>query len=257
MTSPIIDIHTHYPFGKEAPDRDRLAYVLGRARRLGVARMCVLGDVVRHGYDPSERQVRDINDITRTVVGWRPEELIGFCFLNPKVGRDACLREIDRCVVRSGFRGIKLWVSLNCRSRKLDPILTRAIELDVPVLQHAWHNVLGKDSPGEPEAADVADLAGRFPKARIIMAHLAGVGVRGICDVAPLPNVWIDTAGAQPIAGLVEEAVARLGAARVVYGSDLPMRDFSSQLGRVYGANLPARDLRLVLSGNARKLLRI
>lgn len=256
MAASIIDIHAHFPFGKERPDPERLERILARAGRFGIGRLCLLGDVVRFGYDPKATQVRRINDLTHSMVRRRPDALIGFCFLNPRLGESACLREIERCVTRRGFRGIKLWVSLNCRSRKLDPILARAVELDVPVLQHAWCNVLGP-AADESLPGDVADLAARFPKAKIIMAHLAGVGVRGICDVAPFPNVSVDTAGAQPVAGLVEEAVARLGAHRVVYGSDATIRDFSSQLGRIQGARISAKDRRLILGLNAGRLLGI
>jgi predicted TIM-barrel fold metal-dependent hydrolase len=190
------------------------------------------------------------------MVRLRPDALIGFCFLNPLLGGSACRREIDRCVTRLGFRGLKLWVSVNCRSRKLDPIMTHAAELRVPVLHHAWYNAEGSQAD-ESTPPDIADLAGRFPRTTIIMAHLAGVGVRGICDIAPCSNVFVDTAGGQPVAGLVEEAVARLGAGRVVYGSDMPMRDFSSQLGRIYGAGITAADRRKILGRNAANLLGI
>ncbi|MBN2584214.1 MAG: amidohydrolase family protein [Planctomycetes bacterium] len=254
--TPFIDIHAHYPFGKAPPDTELLARIIARARRFGIGRLCLLGDVIRFGYYPKAAQVRQINDLTHAMVERHPDALIGFCFLNPRLDESACLREFDRCVTKLGFRGIKLWVSLNCRSRKLDPIMARAAELDVPVLQHAWYNVLGREAD-ESSPGDVANLAARFPQTQIIMAHLAGVGVRGLCDIAPFPNVSVDTAGAQPIAGLVEEAVARLGARRVVYGSDIPMRGFCSQLGRIQGARIAAKDRRLILGLNARRLLRI
>ncbi|MFH1708770.1 MAG: hypothetical protein ABIF71_12760 [Planctomycetota bacterium] len=35
--------------------------------------------------------------------------------------------------------------------------------------------------------------------------------------------------------GLVEYAVAALGARRVVFGSDAPYRDFTCQIGRILG----------------------
>jgi predicted TIM-barrel fold metal-dependent hydrolase len=254
IEASIIDIHAHYPFGKEPPDPAKLARMVARARRFGIGRLCLLGDVIRFGYYPKAAQVREINDITRAMVARHPEALIGFCFLNPLAGEKACLDEIDRCVTRPGFRGIKLWVSINCRSRKLDPIMRRAGQLDVPVLHHAWRKLPGAVGD-QSDAADVADLARRFPGTKIVMAHLGGVGAAGLCDIAPCLNVWVDTAGAQPVAGLVEEAVARLGARRVVYGSDAPIRDFSSQIGRIQGARITAGDRRLILGRNAKSLL--
>jgi len=254
--APIIDIHTHHPFGKAEPDPDQLARILARARRFGVGRLCILGDVIRFGYAPTADEVRRINDLTDAMVRLHPESLIGFCFLNPLQSKDNCLREMDRCVRKLGFRGIKLWVALNCRSHRLDPIMARAAQLGVPVLHHAWYSALGHEAD-ESTPADIADLATRFPQTKIIMAHLAGCGIRGLCDIAPFPNVSVDTAGAGPVAGLTEEAVARLGAHRVVFGTDIPMRDFSSVLGRIYGARITAADRRRILTLNARALLGI
>jgi predicted TIM-barrel fold metal-dependent hydrolase len=87
------------------------------------------------------------------------------------------------------------------------------------------------------------------------MAHLGGGGWRGVQDVKPYPNVLIDTSGAQPQAGLVEYAVRELGADRVLFGSDWPIRDFATQMARVTGARLPERDRRRILGLNAARLL--
>ena len=85
--------------GKERPDPERLLGILARARRFGIRRLCLLGDVIRYGYNPRAAQVREINDITHSMVQCHPEALIGFCFVNPRLGGIACLREIDRCVM--------------------------------------------------------------------------------------------------------------------------------------------------------------
>ena len=56
---------------------------------------------------------------------------------------------------------------------------------------------------------------------------------------------------------MVEYAVAQLGAERVLYGSDAPIRDFAVALARITGASLDARTQRKILHDNARKLLRL
>ena len=76
-------------------------------------------------------------------------------------------------------------------------------------------------------------------------------------DVADCPNVCVDTSGSQPVADMLEYAVEKLGAERIVFGSDVPVRDFPSQLGKVYGAKLRRRDRRLILGGNAERLLKL
>ena len=126
----------------------------------------------------------------------------------------------------------------------------------MPVLQHAWLKTTG-NLPGESTPFDVADLARRHPLARIIMAHLNGVGYRGIEAVVDVPNVVVDTSGGDPESGLVEAAVHRLGARRVVYGSDAPIRHFGVTMNKVLGADIPDEAKRSILWDNALRVLKL
>jgi len=74
-------------------------------------------------------------------------------------------------------------------------------------------------------------------------------------DIRPFPNLYIDTSGSQCSSGIVEYALSVLGADRILYGSDIPGRDFSVQLGRIYGARMSDVDRAKVLYGNAERLL--
>jgi uncharacterized protein len=80
---------------------------------------------------------------------------------------------------------------------------------------------------------------------------------RGVLDIKPYPNVVVDTSGAQPVAGLVEYAVAELGPDRVLFGSDWPIRDYAVQKARVTGAHISAQDRASILGENAARLLRL
>ncbi|MCK4298268.1 MAG: amidohydrolase family protein, partial [Planctomycetes bacterium] len=50
-------------------------------------------------------------------------------------------------------------------------------------------------------------------------------------------------------------AVRRLGPQRIVYGSDWPIRDFGTQIGRVLAADLSDEDKGLILCSNAARVL--
>ena len=150
--------------------------------------------------------------------------------------------------------GIKLWVARRATDAGLDPILTRAAALGVPELQHAWDKTTG-NLPGESFPADVADLARRHPNVHIIMAHMNGCGLRGIEQVADCPNVFLDTSGGDPESGVVDAAVAAVGAGRVVFGSDLPVRLLAACLGKTLGTDLPDGVKRDILWNNAARLL--
>ncbi|PIZ14094.1 MAG: amidohydrolase [Elusimicrobia bacterium CG_4_10_14_0_8_um_filter_37_32] len=249
----IIDIHTHF-YVRDKKKIESIDKIVQLAKRFGIEKICVLGDVTRYGYDPDEDGIRKINDLTISMVRKYPNVFIGFCFLNPKNSKKFIYQEIERCVIKEGFKGIKLEVAVNARDKRLNPIINKAEELNVVVLHHAWYKTVGKVF-NESDPSDIAVLAARFPKVKIIMAHLTGCGIRGVLEIQSFPNVYVDTSGSQPFSGIVEYAVEKIGARRLLFGSDMPYRDFSSQLGRIYGAKIKESERRLILGLNAQYLL--
>lgn len=261
----IIDIHTHphrriahadaetRAKGKSLPPPLEVSDILlERAGRLGIERICLLGSFTAH---PDEQAVRAINDVTIAMVQRHPGRVFGLAFLNPRLDPAFLVEEIDRCV-EQGLSGVKHEFEALASDPMLDPIMQRIVHHDVFLLHHAWNKTVGRCSQ-ESGSAEIAALARRHPQARIVMAHLTGVGIKGVLDVKHCENVWVDTSGHQPVAGLVEYAVAQLGAERVVFGSDVPVRDFATQLGRIEGADLSAAQRKRVLGLNAAELLKI
>jgi predicted TIM-barrel fold metal-dependent hydrolase len=166
------------------------------------------------------------------------------------------LDEIRRCVRDGPMVGIKLWIARKATDPGVDAILEEAARLGVPVLQHAWLKTTG-NYEHESIPADVAEAARRHSETIIQMAHLYGAGERGLQDIAPYPNVLVDTSGGDPEAGLLEYATSLLGAERIVFGSDAPGRDFSVPLGKVIGADLTLKQKDLIFSGNATRIYRL
>ena len=254
---PALDIHVH-PIGNfgphplEGPEEDT-RYLLEAADRSGVEKMCLFSLHNTCPREPTVEQLIEANDYALRMRDLARDVFIPFCYVNPMYP-DESVTEIDRCVDGERMCGIKLWVARRATDPGLDPILEQSVALDVPVLQHAWIKTTG-NLVGESFPADVADLAKRHPKARIIMAHMNGCGLRGIQDVADCPNIYIDTSGGDPESGIVEYAVAMIGPGRVVFGSDAPIRHFGVQLGKVIGTPLPEDAKRDILWNNAAKLL--
>lgn len=251
-----IDVHTHPLLRDDDRDRAGAAQLIRRAKAHGIGHIVVLGDVLGFGPRPTGRQLRTINDETFWLMRRHPGYVTGFCYVNPRLGARAVTREVERCAAR-GFRGIKLEIANNARDACMRPVMVAAEKHGLVVLQHAWSMTKIKQRSFHTDPEDVATLARRFPNVRIIMAHLTGCGVRGVLAVKDCPNVVVDTSGAAPEAGLVEYAVAQLGAERVLYGSDVPIRDFAVALARITGTQLDARAKRRILHDNARKLLRL
>jgi predicted TIM-barrel fold metal-dependent hydrolase len=250
----IIDVHTHPLLrdDKRGPvGADRL---IARAREHGIRQLVVLGDVLAYGRSPTEAQLRQINDDTYRLMLRHPGVVTGFCHLNPTLGARAVWMEAERCVAR-GFRGFKLEIANNAASPVMRPLMEAALRYDVVVLQHAWSMTKIRERSFHTDPEDVATLARRYPHARLIMAHLTGCGVRGILAVKDCPNVWVDTSGAAPESGIVEYAVEQLGADRILYGSDAPIRDFGVAIARITGSRLDAATQRRILHDNAAALL--
>ncbi|MCZ7648797.1 MAG: amidohydrolase [Planctomycetota bacterium] len=251
-----IDVHTHL-FKGDLPQEEEMDLSLRLATAAGVALQIELGNL-RLGTPtfarPDPEGIAKVNNHTIKAVQRHPDRFVGFCYLNPANPVSASLEEMERCIVEGPLRGLKFEISVNATSPLMDPIFERARELGIPVLHHAWYNMEGNQEH-ESTAADVAHLARRHPEVTIVMAHLGGARERGVQDIADCPNVLVDTSGSYPEAGHVEYAVRRLGARRVVYGSDWPCRDYATQVGRILGADLKPEERDLVLRGNAARVL--
>ena len=251
----IIDIHTHPIFFDEGEKPAETARQVKQAKALGIERMVSLGDVLRYGAQPDEEQVRLINDGTAKVMRRAPDFWIGFCSLNPLLGEKKVKAEVARCVGGKGFKGLKLEISCNAAHSALRWVMEAAREYKVPVLQHTWSQTVIKQRKLHSDPEDTCGLARRWPDVKVIMAHLTGCGYRGVKQAKGLENLYIDTSGGSPEAGLVEYAVAELGAEHVLYGSDAPIRDLPVTVGRIVGADISAKAKRAVLYGNAKTLL--
>lgn len=251
-----IDIHTH-PILRDDQRREAgAAQLIRRARAHGIGHIGVLGDVLGFGRLPNEAQLRTINNETHGLMKKYPGYVTGFCHLNPVLGGRAVMREVERCAAL-GFRAIKLEIANNARDASMRPVMVAAEKHNLVVLQHAWSMTKIRQRSYHTDPEDAGLLARRFPNVRIIMAHLTGCGVRGVLAVKDCDNLVVDTSGAAPEAGIVEYAVEKLGADRVVYGSDAPIRDFAVALARITGSRLDAKTQRKILCENARNLLRL
>ncbi|MFV0338777.1 MAG: amidohydrolase family protein [Chthoniobacterales bacterium] len=252
----IIDIHTHprWHEGKmmQHPRPEEGDAMLEKAGRLGICKLCLLGCFYAY---PNEAGIQAINDATIGLVQRHPGEIFGLCFLNPMLPEKFLIKEIERCL-EAGLSGVKLEFEVNARDARLDPIMEFLAARDAFLLHHAWYKSVHK-VPQESDPSDIAHLAKRHPNTKILMAHLTAGGMRGVLDIKHHANVSVDTSGSPAVAGMVEYAVRHLGAERVLFGSDFPIRDFACQLGRIQGAKLKEQDRELILWRNAARLLKI
>lgn len=169
--------------------------------------------------------------------------------VNPKLGSEA-VEEFETAVKEWGFRGLKLMPPKH-GYRVVDdivyPLLQKATELNVPVSIHS--------SQEQCHPADIGFMALEFPDIPLIMDHM---GYRYFVRQAILaakhaPNLFLATT-AVPEPGVIKSAVSRLGAERVLFGSNGPGMPPDLQLEVIRRAGLGPEAEALVLGGNAARL---
>jgi uncharacterized protein len=193
------------------------------------------------------------NAAVAAVVAAHPTRFLGWIFLNPRTG-DA-LEELERWRSVPGLFGIKLhphWHDY--RTDLLDPILTRAEELSMPVLIHL----------GFRQRGDYRAICRRFPRLVVIAAHAGFPFFAELWSHArELPNLNVDLSSPYLDEELVRATVARIGPERCLYGTDAPYGFHGDDGSYDYGAirgwveRLPvstaAREL--IFQGNFRRVL--
>lgn len=240
---------------------DRLDGLIVFADRMGIERVILYKDESMP-LDPSPTQLQEHNDRLMRLVERRPQRIMGYAYVNPKLVEDS-VREIDRCVRDGPLVGIKLFVSAKAHAPSVETIVERAGALDALIFQHTWLKVGGDPPyPGggnretESTPMDLARLAARFPNVAFVCGHAGADFELGLQAVQRYPNVYVGVAGYDPTAGVAERAVDLLGSHRICYSSDFPGRSFGSQLAKIKGGRIPNAAKQRILGENLRTLLR-
>jgi hypothetical protein len=249
----VIDCHAHLNHRSratwEADDRK----LIEAADKLGIDQLCC--SILTPRQPATADGFRECNQWMAEGMKRFAGRVLGYCYVNPGYTREA-LEEIRRCIGERGFVGIKLYNEYTCNEPVVFPIVELAIELRVPILQHAAHSHYAVvEQPRLSDAGHLAELARRYPEARLICAHPSGGGdwEWAIKAMRHAPNVFFDTSGSATDEGVVEMAARVLGVDRLVFGCDSSM---TASVGRIRAAELSAGDREKILGGNMERLLR-
>jgi uncharacterized protein len=248
----VIDCHAHLQHRSrsnwEAEDRK----LIDAADRLGIDQLCC--SILTPRRPATAEGFRECNGWVRDGMRRHPGRVLGYCYVNPGCKEEA-LDEIRRRVGEEGFIGIKLYNEYFCTDPIVFPVVELAIELGVPILQHAGHmHYFVEEQPRISGGAHLAELAGHYPEAKLICGHICGGGdwEWTIKALRHAPTVSLDTSGSVPDEGVVEMAARVLGVDRLVFGCDMSM---TASVGRIRAAGLGAEDKAKVMGGNMERLL--
>jgi hypothetical protein len=148
------------------------------------------------------------NDYAAEAVRLHPDRFVGFTLLKPHRGRDGILRELERCA-RLGLRGVKLipyYQGYPEEGPLIDVAARWAHERKQIILDHHW---------GSP--AQMERLLKTYPNACLITGHCTAAYAALMKRFADLFVCSCPLIGP----GAFEEIVEKIGAHRLLFGSDL------------------------------------
>ncbi len=241
----IVDFHTH--LGKGEPDaeplqRDQTPQKLLRLMDEAGVDVAVSFPVTYRDYAKAHEELRSYADAFKG-------RIIPFA----RVGdTDDAVDILDHAVNSLGFKGLKIHMgcdNIPPDSPRLARVLRRAEELNIPVLF---------DALGEERAAAVCRLVSEY-KFPAILGHMGGLwNVRAIeiciSCAEENENVYLETSS-MLLWEKIEEAVKRVGAGRILFGSDAPAVHPRPEVEKILALHIRETDKRAILGENAKRLL--
>jgi predicted TIM-barrel fold metal-dependent hydrolase len=199
-----------------------------------------------------------------------PGRLIAFAAVQPAAGSRA-LGSLERSL-DAGMRGIGELLPEAQGYTVEDPWFLKVVEIAearrLPLTLHATDPEAGAAAGPATPLAPLVGLARDHPGATFILAHLGGgLAFRGPPGGEPFPdNLYFDTAAAPLLydAGVYRRAADRVGAGRILYGSDYPLLvhprrtrepGLGLQLAEIAAAGLEPGERAQVLGQTLRRIL--
>ena len=238
----IIDSHCHAGVGDGLTGpwdtRARLDKYTHRATEAGIDRT-VLISAFHSDYLTANRQVARI-------VASQATKFYGFAFVHPKRDRGRIYSMVKEAVEHLGFVGIKVHHHDGRITREVCEV-ARAFSLPV------MYDVGGEVTVAELLAQEYADVS-------FIIPHMGSFGddwraQSNLIDFLERhQNIYADTAGVRRF-DLLEQAVARAGPHKIIFGSDGPWLHPAVELEKIFLLNLSRSDEALILGENFLRLV--
>jgi len=240
----VVDNHCHLgPHSGFFQPRSAACDLVRTMDRVGIAQACVFSTLAVH------QCAREGNDFSLAAARAFPDRLLAYAVVDPNRSPAESADEIERCF-DAGVRGLKLHTAL--ANHPFDgpgyaPAFAFADAHRLPLISH-----------GIRAADALRQMARTYPNAHLIVAHAgAALGVEGGVDQVAREerNVYLDTANSVARFGDFAVLVKAVGAAKVLFGSDMPWMCAGYQIGRIEMAPIPSEEKRLILGATMASLL--
>jgi predicted TIM-barrel fold metal-dependent hydrolase len=200
------------------------------------------------------------------------KSLVAFLSLDPIMGQDEMVAELQDKIDRRGARGLKIHPGEGRffpDHPSLAPIYEFMEKRGLAVISHGGRDIANPD-PNYTRPATLAKIAARYPKLNLVIAHLGKDFFDETVQVAQMhANVFFDTSAVIPgdeagqpmqdISSLSDqEAVSlirKIGIDRVMFGSDYPWFNPLWDLKRFLKLDFTNAEKKALLVDNAKRIL--
>jgi uncharacterized protein len=189
------------------------------------------------------------NDFVCSVFGKHRREFSGFFHVDPAFHMEDDWDEASE----RGFVGFKL-----------NPLVNRVSFLS-PEVKELCEYLVGRDLPlythivlhGDASLDALELLLKDFRKLKLILGHMgfASTDLSAIQLASRLENVYLETSVGSFVA--IQEAVRRIGARRIIFGSEGPVHHVGAELRKIELLKLPAQDQERICARNICELARL
>lgn len=242
----VIDFHGHVGSWDHIGMIDDADTMLRTMDAVGVDTACL--------FNIFDADSRVSNDRTITFTSRHPDRFIPFAYIWPEGGADTMVAEAKRSIDELGCKAFKTYpphTTFTLADRRWDPLYEFVQERGLTLITHT-------SSEWQSYPKYLGEVASRFPGANFVAGHSGNVleyRNQAIEAARAYPNFYLETCSTFRTPGVIEQLVREGGADRVLFGSDLPLMDPRSQIGKVITADLSDEDKRRVLGENAKRLL--
>ena len=247
MSSPVFDFHARLVPGSGAADR-----LLSTMDGYGIDRAVVsagglldLDRLSRHIVAGGHADVSADNAAVQVACRRSGGRLVAMYFANSHSDADEYRREAP------GYHGLELSPAVHGVPFD-DPRTESFVEVAAAVGHPVYTVCLGR--PGT-RAGDLVALARRYPRTTFVFGHCGHIGVDtySLGEIASQPNIVAETSGCLTV--VAGRAIDRLGADRVLFGTEYPLQHPAVELAKLAALELPEAVWHQVAWRNAHRVL--
>ena len=236
----IIDMHTHIGIDKDGT----------RQGIEGLKRMmkgCGVSAAVIFPFNANGNLIKESLNLLK----YKSDFIFPFLRFNPK---QVTANEVKELLEKNGFVGVKLHPKaqdFDPLDKKYSKIFEEIERSGKPLIVHTR-----KETTPHSDPDSVVRLAERFPALDIIIGHFADYSAVAIDYIKEHRNLYLETSVFSSNV-IIQRVADRIGAEKVVFGSDAPLSDEGIELLKIKKSGLSKSDRDMILFRNAQKLLKL